>query len=46
MIDLILVLDKLASTIIKCIVYKTEHRSDHRVIEIIFNVVILERAIE
>jgi len=46
MIDLILALDKLASIIVKCIVYRTEHGSDYRAIETIFNIVVPKHAIE
>ena len=46
MIDLILVLNELVFMVVKYIVYGTEHRSDYIAIEIIFNIVVLERAIE
>jgi len=46
MINLILVLDKLAFIIVKCTVHRIEYGSDYRVIEIIFNIMVLKRAIE
>ena len=45
-IDLILASDELASTIVKCVVYRTEHGSDHRAIETIFNIAVPKRATE
>ena len=45
-INLILVLDELASIIIKYIVYRIEHRSNYRVIKTIFNITVPKRAIE
>jgi len=46
MINLILVLNKLVSIVVKCIIYGTKHKSDYKVIKIIFNIVVLERAIK
>ena len=46
MINLILVLDELVSIIVKYIVYRTEYRSNYRVIKIIFNIIVPKRAIE
>ena len=46
MIDLILVLDKLVSTIVKYTVYGTEYRSDYRAIKIIFNIIVLKHALK
>ena len=45
-INLILVSDKLASIIVKCMVYRTEHRFNYRAIKIIFNVVVLKHALK
>ena len=45
-INLILVLDKLASMVVKCIIHGIEHRSDYRAIKITFNIVVMERATE
>ena len=45
-INLILVLDKLASTVVKYIVYRTEHGSNYRAIKIIFNIIIPKHAIK
>ena len=45
-IDLILASDELASTMVKCVVYGTEHGSNHRAIETIFDVAVPKRAIE
>ena len=46
MIDLILVLDKLVSTMVKYIIHRTEHGFDYRAIKIIFNIVVPKRAIK
>ena len=46
MINLILVLDKLASIIIKYIVYRIEYGFNYKVIKIIFNITVPKRAIE
>ena len=45
-IDLILILEKLVSTVVKCIVYGTEYGSNYRAIKIIFNIIVPKRAIE
>ena len=45
-INLILVLDKVASIIVKCVVYRIEYGSNYRVIETTFNVIVPKRAIE
>jgi hypothetical protein len=42
-IDLILASEELATSIVKCAIHATEHRSDHRVIETTFDVVTPER---
>ena len=46
MINLILVLNKLVSIIIKYIVYRTEHGSNYRVIKTIFNIAVPKHAIK
>jgi len=46
MIDLILALNELASTVVKCTVHRIEYRSDYRAIKTIFNIIVLERATE
>ena len=46
MIDLILILDELASIIVKYVVYRIEYGSNYRAIKIIFNVIVPKRAIE
>ena len=45
-INLILVLDELVSTIIKYMVYGTEHGFNYRAIEMIFNVAVPKHALE
>ena len=37
-IDLILVLEELATSAVKCTIHTTEHRSDHRAIETTFDI--------
>ena len=46
MINLILVSDKLASIIVKYIVYRIEYRSNYRAIKIIFNITVPEYALK
>jgi len=46
MIDLILTLDELVSTIVKYIVYRTEYGSDYRAIKTIFNIVVFKYTME
>jgi hypothetical protein len=38
--------EELASTVIKCAIHETEHGSDHRAIETIFDIAVPERVIE
>jgi hypothetical protein len=45
-IDLILVLEELAMSVVKCTIHTTEHRSDHRAIRTTFDVATLERVDE
>ena len=45
-IDLILVSEGLATSMVKCTVHTTEHGSDHRAIETTFNIATPERVIE
>ena len=46
MINLILVSDKLVSTIVKYTVYGTEYGSDYRAIKIIFNIIVPKHALK
>ena len=46
MINLILVLDKLTSTVIKCAVYGIEHGFNYKAIEMIFNITVPKHTIE
>lgn len=45
-IDLILALEELATSIVKCVIHATEHSSDHRAIETTFDVATPERAVK
>ena len=40
-IDLVLASTDLADTIVKCAIHSTEHGSDHRAIETVFNTLVL-----
>jgi endonuclease/exonuclease/phosphatase family metal-dependent hydrolase len=45
-IDLVLASEELATLVVKCTVYTTEHGSDHRAIQTTFDVATLERVVE
>ena len=45
-IDLVLASEELATSVIKCTIHATEHGSDHRAIETVFDVTTPERAVE
>jgi len=46
MINLILASDELVFMVVKCTVHGIEYRFNYRVIKIIFDIAVLERAIE
>ena len=45
-IDLVLTPEELATSMVKCTIHSTEHGSDHRAIETMFNVATPERVVE
>jgi hypothetical protein len=45
-IDLVLASEELATSVVKCTIHSTEHGSDHRAIETIFDVATPERVVE